>query len=102
MDSLFLLNFKKEPELNLHIKLFYSDDKFYSKSGKKDQPSWSIEGKKQPNRLSPPELPPPDTKNRSHPGRRPRKRNHRNAAGAEKSSAPAVRFTGCALADFPV
>jgi ATP-dependent RNA helicase RhlB len=37
-----------------------------------------------------PELPLPETKSRSHPGRPPRKRNRRNSAGAEKSPTPAA------------
>jgi ATP-dependent RNA helicase RhlB len=39
---------------------------------------------------SPPDLPPPETKSRSHPGRYPRKRNRQNGAGVEKSSATAA------------
>ena len=40
--------------------------------------------------VSPPELPPPDTKSRSNPGRRPRKRSRRNVPGEGGSSALAV------------
>lgn len=101
MDLLFMLHFNKEPELNCHINLFISNDKFYSKSGKEDQPSWSI-GEKSSRAGIPPGIAACGPQKPFLSRETPSEKKSPECTGSGKISHFRCPFTGCALADFTV